>query len=159
MPPSTTGFIEHPLSDTDRFRLGPWLVDPGSGQIAQGETVLRVEPKAMDVLVYLASHQGQVVSREDLERHVWRGALVGYDAVTGTIIKLRKALDDDPWQPRYIATVPKRGYRLLPEVVQALEPMPVEAALVPPASTPSRTHALPARVPKVPWTWMAAIGR
>jgi len=84
---------------------------------------------------------------------------VGYDAVTGTIIKLCKALDDDPRQPRYIATLPKRGYRLLPEVVQALEPMPVEAALVPPASTPSRTHALPARVPRVPWTWMAAIGR
>ena len=83
---------------------------------------------------------------------------VGYDAVTGTIIKLRKALDDDPRQPRYIATLPKRGYRLLPEVVQALEPTPVEAAAVPPASTPSRTRSLPARAPRIPWTRMATIG-
>jgi TolB-like protein/DNA-binding winged helix-turn-helix (wHTH) protein len=158
MSPSTPAPVERPPSNRDRFHLGVWLVDPGSGQIANGETVVRVEPKAMDVLVYLAAHQGQVVSREDLERHVWRGALVGYDAVTSTIIKLRKALDDDPRQPRYIATVPKRGYRLLPGVVKAVESPPAASRPGGPEPAPSRAPAPIAQRPSVPWTRMAASG-
>ncbi len=117
-----------PLSDADRFQLGFWLIIPGSGEIRSGETVFRLEPKVMDVLVYLVQHQGEVVSREELERQVWRGAVVGYDAVTSTVIKLRKALGDDPHAPTYIATIPKRGYRLVAPVCfldGGVEPTPV----------------------------------
>ncbi len=67
----------------------------------------------MEVLVYLASHPAEVVTREELERDVWHGALVGYDAVTSTVIKLRKALQDNARQPRFIATIPKKGYQLI----------------------------------------------
>ncbi len=70
----------------------------------------------MEVLVYLAAHQGEVVTREELEKNVWRGALVGYDAVTNSVIKLRKALGDHAKEPGIIATVPKRGYRLVAPV-------------------------------------------
>lgn len=70
----------------------------------------------MEVLVYLASRPHEVVSRDELEQEVWRGALVGYDAVTSTVIKLRKALGDSARQPDFIATVPKRGYRMIAEV-------------------------------------------
>jgi adenylate cyclase len=56
------------------------------------------------------------VSRESLETEVWRGAIVGYDALTNTIIKLRKALADSAKQPRYIATIPKKGYQLIADV-------------------------------------------
>ncbi len=73
----------------------------------------------MDVLVYLASRRGDVVSRADLELQVWHGAVVGYDAVTNTVIKLRKALEDDPHEPSYIETVPKRGYRLVAQIDSA----------------------------------------
>lgn len=72
----------------------------------------------MDVLNYLVLHQGELVAREALERDVWRGALVGYDSVTSTIIKLRRALGDDAHNPKYIETVPKRGYRLIASVEQ-----------------------------------------
>jgi TolB-like protein/DNA-binding winged helix-turn-helix (wHTH) protein/Flp pilus assembly protein TadD len=77
----------------------------------------------MDVLVYFAGRAGEVVSREELERDVWRGALVGYDAVTKTVTKLRQALGDDPRNPRYIQTVPKRGYRFVAEAerIDAIE--------------------------------------
>jgi TolB-like protein/DNA-binding winged helix-turn-helix (wHTH) protein len=118
MPPSNRNRLDERPGTAERFQLGDWLVSPGSGEITRDNTRVRIEPKAMDVLVYLAAHEGEVVSREDLERHVWRGALVGYDAVTGTVIKLRRALDDDARQPRYITTVPKRGYRLLPGLVE-----------------------------------------
>ncbi|MGB5743477.1 MAG: winged helix-turn-helix domain-containing protein, partial [Sedimenticolaceae bacterium] len=100
----------------DAFELDRWLVEPALGRIVSEDVVKKLEPRAMEVLVYLARHQGELVSRDELEREVWRGALVGYDAVTGTIIKLRKALQDSARQPRFIETIPKRGYRLIAPV-------------------------------------------
>jgi TolB-like protein/DNA-binding winged helix-turn-helix (wHTH) protein len=101
---------------SESFRLGDWTVEPDTDQIRCGGESIKLEPKVMDVLAYLASRQGEVVSREELERDVWHGALVGYDSVTSTIIKLRKALSDQARNPKYIATVPKRGYRLIMSV-------------------------------------------
>jgi DNA-binding winged helix-turn-helix (wHTH) protein len=98
----------------DGFRVGPWSVEPKGGLLRRGADLVRVEPKVMDVLVYFAERAGEVVSREEPERDVWRGALVGYDAVTKTVTTLRQALRDDPRNPRYVQTVPKRGYRLFP---------------------------------------------
>ena len=99
----------------DEFLVGDWRVHPADDHIIRGDETVRLEPKTMDVLVYLASHP-QVVSRRDLEREVWRGALVGDDAVTNTIVKLRRALGDTAKESSYIATVPKRGYRLVAPV-------------------------------------------
>ena len=98
--------------ETNGFNLEDWRVQPAEGTLACNGEVVRLEPKAMKVLVYLASRPGEVITREDLERDVWRGALVGYDAVTNTIIKLRKALGDDARHPRFISTIPKKGYQL-----------------------------------------------
>lgn len=105
------------------FQVGDWLVDPAAGQIAKGGVAVKLEPKVMEVLSYLADRQGELVTREDLERDVWRGAVVGYDSITAAVIKLRKALTDDARRPRYIATIPKRGYRLI-ATVQAHAPGP-----------------------------------
>jgi DNA-binding winged helix-turn-helix (wHTH) protein len=57
-----------------------------------------------------------VVSRSDLEDKVWTGMIVTDDAVTSAIIKLRKAFGDNAKDPRFIATVPKRGYQLIAAV-------------------------------------------
>lgn len=102
--------------DSKVFFIGDWHVAPREGLLSRGEEVVHLEPKVVDVLVYLASHHGQVITREELERAVWHGAVVGYDAVTATVIKLRKALRDDARQPRYISTIPKRGYELIAQV-------------------------------------------
>lgn len=98
------------------FLIGKWRVSPAEGTLTNNDEVVRLEPKAMEVLVYFASRPGEVVTREELERDVWLGALVGYDAVTNTIIKLRKALQDNARQPRFIATIPKKGYQLIAEI-------------------------------------------
>lgn len=95
------------------FYIDQWLVDPSTLRLCRDDHETRLEPKVMEVLVYLARHAGQLVTREDLERDVWTGTVVGYDALTSTIIKLRKALQDDSRNPRYIETIPKKGYRLL----------------------------------------------
>ena len=98
------------------FFIGGWSVSPAEGLLARGSESVRLEPKAMEVLVYFSLRPNEVISREELEREVWLGALVGYDAVTNTIIKLRKALQDSARDPRFIATVPKRGYQLIASI-------------------------------------------
>ena len=95
------------------FNIGDWYVTPAEGVLVRDAEVVHLEPKVMEVLVYFASRQGEVISREELERDVWHGALVGYDSMTATVIKLRKALQDSAKQPHFIATIPKRGYQLI----------------------------------------------
>lgn len=102
--------------DKSSFSLGDWTVKPDQGVITRDEEAVHLEPKVMEVLVYFASRPGEVITREELERDVWKGALVGYDAVTKTIIKLRKALQDNARSPRYIKTIAKKGYRLISPV-------------------------------------------
>jgi adenylate cyclase len=103
------------LSNTP-FYIDEWHVDPSTGRIRSGDQETKVEPRVMAVLCYLADRPGQVVAREELEGAVWSGMVVGYDALTSAIIKLRKAFDDDSRKPRIIETVSKRGYRLIAPV-------------------------------------------
>ncbi len=116
-------------SDSNKpFLAGDWLVSPLEGLLTRGDDIEHLEPKTMEVLVYLAGRPGDVVTREELERDVWRGAVVGYDAVTATILKLRKAMRDDARQPRIIATIPKRGYKLVAPVSYPENSESVQAA-------------------------------
>ena len=98
------------------FKIDQWQVNPAEGVISRNKETIHLEPKVMEVLVYLVDHAGEVVTREQLERDIWLGAIVGYDSITATILKLRKALNDDPKQVRCIATIPKRGYQLIAPV-------------------------------------------
>lgn len=74
----------------------------------------------MQVLTFLANRAGEVVTREDLEANVWAGTIVSYDALTNSMLKLRKALKDSSRQPRIIETIPKKGYRVIAPV-QSME--------------------------------------
>ena len=103
------------------FSIADWQVNPSESVLKRNDEIVHLEPKVMDVLVYFASRPGDVITREELERDVWKGALVGYDAVTKTIIKLRKALQDDARAPRYIATISKKGYQLISPVNSSVE--------------------------------------
>jgi len=109
------------MKELDRtpFFINEWRVSPAEGVLTRGNETVRLEPKAMQVLAYLASRSGQVVSRDELERNVWRNELVGYGAVTNTVIKLRKALQDDTKKPQFISTIPKMGYQLIATVAQS----------------------------------------
>ena len=131
--------------DQREFSVGDWHVSPLEGVVSRNSENVRLEPKAMEVLVYLASRPGEVVSREDLENKVWRGAVVGYDAVTSTVIKVRKALGDSARESRLIATVPKRGYQLIAPVTYP------EAGAPDPAEPPGAAGAAPNRTQSTPF--------
>lgn len=93
-----------------------WRLHVAAHELSRGEVTRRLEPKAMQVLVRLAASPGTVVSRTELLDTIWGGAFVGDDALSATIIKLRKAFGDNARSPRVIETVHKSGYRLIAEV-------------------------------------------
>ena len=109
------------LAGKSSFFIADKLIEPASNSIISEGKTTRVEPKAMRVLLLLASHAGQVVSREELEDVVWENMIVGPDALTNTVIKLRRALGDEAKNAKFIETIPKTGYRLIAAIRQARE--------------------------------------
>lgn len=100
----------------ERVLIGDWWADPTTNELGRAGETVHIEPKAMEVLMVLAEHAGEVISREKLLADVWAGVVVGDEALTQSIIKLRRALGDNPRAPAYIETISKRGYRLIAPV-------------------------------------------
>lgn len=98
------------------FHIANWYVDIDANRIHNGEQDIKLESKVMALLVYLAKHQGAVISRNQLEADVWTDRVISYDALTSCITRLRRVLGDDSRKPLYIETVPKKGYRLIAAV-------------------------------------------
>ncbi len=105
------GFLQVPLLDFGEFRLDI----PNAGLYRAGSPVA-LTPKAFTVLSQLAESHGRLVSKDELLDRAWAGRVVGDAALQVCIGQIRKALCDDRRNPRYIETVPKRGYRFIAEV-------------------------------------------
>lgn len=106
----------------ESFRLGDCRIRPSERIVEREGETIRIEPRAMGLLVMLAERAGDVVSRQEIEDQLWDGRVVGYEALTQTVAKLRRALGDDAHDPRFLLTVPKGGYQLV------VSPVPCEAA-------------------------------
>lgn len=114
------------------------VVTPATNEIRKDGVVARIEPKSMEVLVYLLERAGTVVSREDIQDQIWENVFVGQDSITNAIIKIRKAFGDDARNPTVIETIPKRGYRVI-AAVETLKDAGADETL-PAASTAWRTQ-------------------
>jgi TolB-like protein/DNA-binding winged helix-turn-helix (wHTH) protein len=114
------------------LRVGDWRVDPISGEISRTVKgvvqTARLEPRTMRLLLYLAERAGEVVSIDELLANVWTGVIVTQDSVYQAVTGLRRLLGDDSKRPTYIATVPRRGYRLLAAVAPWAEPAKAAAS-------------------------------
>lgn len=98
------------------FTVGDWEVYPDRNRLYRNGHTTTVENKSMDVLVLLASRAGEVLSNDDLIDAVWNGRPMGENPVYKCIANLRSALGDDSKAPKYIETIPRKGYRLVASV-------------------------------------------
>ena len=104
------------LIGTAAFRIGLWRVDPAIDEISRDGTTVKLEPRTMRVLLCLAEHAGEVVSVNQLLDTVWKDLVVTQYSVYQAVAALRRALGDDPKNPTCIASVARRGYRLVAPV-------------------------------------------
>ena len=130
------------------FALGDLEIRPLLGEIEGPAGVRHVQPKAMEVLVRLAREPGDVVSRETLLNDVWRPGYPSMQPLTRCVSDLRQAMDDDAHEPRFVQTLPKRGYRLLvtPRLLAGNEPerpAGITDAPEPPEERPDATDPKP----------------
>jgi Tol biopolymer transport system component/DNA-binding winged helix-turn-helix (wHTH) protein len=133
------------------FRFGPFEFDPKSGQLWSESGMHRLADQPLALLTALVERPGEMVSREELRLRLWPdGTFVDFDhGLNSAVSRLREALNDSASAPRFVETVPRRGYRLL---------VPVEA------QGPVVPVAAPAREPAIAWivrrrgllAWMGA---
>jgi adenylate cyclase len=114
----------------DDLRVGSWVVTPSLNSIASQGRTARLEPKVMEVLVCLAQHPGDTVSKEQLFQAVWPRTVVTEDVLKRCIAELRRAFGDDAREPHIIETISKRGYRLVaPVTAGSATPAPAESVV------------------------------
>src|SRR3954454_8467541 len=107
------------------FFVADWRVRPALSQLERGDLVAAVEARSMQVLVCLARHVPNVVSKQRLMREVWGETFVSEEVLSHAIWELRKAFGDEARNPRYIQTIARKGYRLLAEVSRQTVPEPL----------------------------------
>jgi DNA-binding winged helix-turn-helix (wHTH) protein len=135
------------------FRIAGWLVQPSLNRLSSEDRLVQLEPKLMDVLVYLAENAGQVMSKIDITDAVWTDVFITESVITRSIAGLRRAFGDDVKNPRFIETISKRGYRLIAEVEPSSGGEQPQARAQPSAATGSSAIARTA-VPYVVGQWV-----
>src|ERR1700751_5127208 len=102
-----------------RYRFGEVEIDVQGFRLLKGGRQVPVEPKALNLLIFLVENLHRLVERQKLIDAVWGDAFVTDHVLNRAVGLLRKLLDDDPKQPRYIEPVPTIGYRFIADVAPA----------------------------------------
>jgi DNA-binding winged helix-turn-helix (wHTH) protein/tetratricopeptide (TPR) repeat protein len=140
--------------DRTRYRFGLFEADPQNGRLLrQGEPV-RLQDQPFQVLVVLLERHGELVTRDELRDRLWPSdTFVAFDKSLGVALtKVRAALGDDAGNPRFVETVPRRGYRFIAPVV--VDSASLQAAVVPAPAPVSSTADI--ATPAVPTPHSAA---
>src|ERR1700733_11217944 len=125
---------------TRAARFGAFEVDLRSGELRKHGIRLKIQDQPFQVLAHLLEHPGEVVTREELRQKLWPAdTFVDFDTgLNSAIKKLRDALSDSAEEPRYIETLPRRGYRFIAHVENGDPPAPIpiekRLATVPPVA-------------------------
>ena len=155
------------LIDPNRVRFGPYEVDLHTRELWKFGTRMKLVGQPFEILAFMLSRPGELVTREDLRERLWPGeTFVDFNhGLNAAINKLRDILSDSADDPKYIETLPRRGYRFIAKVEQAVAeevaapaiaaPAPqvaVEAFVTPPSEA-ATTHQ---RSPR--WIWWSVAG-
>ena len=121
-------------SSDRRVQVGEWLIEPELLQVRSPGEVRRLEPKVLSLLLFLVDRAPTVTSREEIFQAVWEGRVVVDETLTRAVSLLRQALGDDSKHPRYIETIPTKGYRLVADVREVAPPPEGSAGRLPTGS-------------------------
>ena len=102
------------MESSSELRFDGWTLCRATGELHKDGRCVRLQIQPQRILEELLSHRGELVTRERLIRILWPRGVVEFDASLNTAVhKLRVALGDHPDMPRYIETIPRRGYRFV----------------------------------------------
>jgi DNA-binding winged helix-turn-helix (wHTH) protein/TolB-like protein/Flp pilus assembly protein TadD len=127
------------LPTSTRFRFDAFELDAASGELRKAGRLLKLQPQPCRVLALLIEHADQLVSREEIQRCLWQDStFVDFEhGINFSINQIRTALGDSAAKPRFVETLPRRGYRFVGKLQSAPAPAPVE--------TPAPEPTIPAR--------------
>src|SRR5246127_1803150 len=124
-----------PASPPTKIRFDSFELDVTSGELRKGGNRLRLQPQPFRVLLLLIERTGQVVTREEIQRCLWKDStFVDFEhGINFSINQIRGALSDSAEDPRYVETLPRRGYRFIGTLEQPSPPKPDSAQETTPA--------------------------
>lgn len=128
-----------------RYVFATCELDTASHELRRGGEAVRVEPQVFDLLALLVRHPGRLVTRDELVADVWGGRIVSESTISARINAARKAVGDDGERQAVIATVPRRGIKLVVDIDALSAPAVTAVAASPPMQQrlPEATHPLP----------------
>src|SRR5262245_49287233 len=127
------------------WHFGPFRLDLANACLWHATQPVTLRPKTFEVLVYLVTHAGQLVTKEALLDAIWPETAVGEGVLKTSMTELRKALGETAKAPQWIATVHRRGYRFVAPVTR-VESSPLEEV----PATPRAPLPAPAPMPALP---------
>jgi len=122
-----------------RYRFGPFVLAPARRLLLEGEREVALIPRYFDLLLLLVVRRNEAVSRRLIFDSVWSDVVVSDGALSQAVRTLRRALRDDPREPRFIRTVSRHGYRFVfPDLIE--EPDALAAGAVSEATSAAARH-------------------
>jgi Tol biopolymer transport system component/DNA-binding winged helix-turn-helix (wHTH) protein len=103
-------------AESDSYEFDEFRVDLRSQTLFRGDETVQLTPKVFEMLSFFVEHHGELLPKEELMERLWPDSFVEESNLVQNVAVLRKALGESPKQPKYILTVPGRGYRFIAEV-------------------------------------------
>ncbi|HET9696582.1 MAG TPA: tetratricopeptide repeat protein [Terriglobales bacterium] len=127
------------------YSFGLYLLDPANGTLTRNSVRVRLQDQPFQLLLLLVERAGQIVSREEIRNRLWvQNTFVEFDNSLGVaVLKVREALGDDASNPRFIETIPRRGYRFIAPVKAETTQMAGSPTPTPPTPTVSASQPTP----------------
>ena len=127
------------------YSFGLYVLDPVDGTLTRDSVRVRVQEQPFQLLLLLVERAGQIVSRDEIRNRLWpQNTFVEFDKSLGVaVLKVREALGDDAGNPRFIETIPRRGYRFIAPVRVQIPQFADPPTTTPSAASSSRLNIYP----------------
>ena len=104
------------------IRFGPYQIDPRTWLLSQGGRAVDLSPRLVEILAFIISKSGQIVTKDELLEKFWPDTHVTENTLTRAVADIRKAIDEDANAPKYLETAARRGYRFIGEPPSVSDP-------------------------------------